>query len=92
MKIILFTILTHLIAVAFGFFIFLSLTKVRDSCAEKENPGETKRGGGKIRRKVEFVGEATQEEIEEISTPGKLRNFLGKFKKVVKEEEEGEEE
>ena len=43
------------------------------------------------KQKVEFVGEATQKEIEEIERPAPLRKFLSGFAKPAQEEEPEEE-
>ena len=40
----------------------------------------------KTKQKVEFVGEATQKQIEEIERPTGLQGFFNKFAKPVKEE------
>lgn len=45
----------------------------------------------KKKQKVEFVGEATQKQIEEIERPKGLQRFFNKFAKPVKEEEEYDE-
>lgn len=44
------------------------------------------------KHKVEFVGEPTQQEVEEAEKSTSMQSFLGRFKKSAKQEEEEEEE
>ena len=43
---------------------------------------------GKPKTKLEFLGELTQKEVEDIERPTALQKFLGGFKKPAKEEDE----
>ena len=43
---------------------------------------------GKPKTKLEFLGEITQKELEDIERPTALQKFLETFKKPAKEEEE----
>jgi len=45
----------------------------------------------KPKRKMEFVGEASQKELEDIEREIPLRTFFGRFKKPAKKEAEEEE-
>ena len=45
----------------------------------------------KSKQKVEFIGEATQKQIEEIERPKGLQKFFNKFAKPVKKEEDYDE-
>ena len=43
---------------------------------------------GRPKTKLEFLGELTQKEVEDIERPTALQKFLGNFKKPAQEEEQ----
>lgn len=46
---------------------------------------------GRPKQKMEFLPDIDQKELEDIERPSPFQNFLGKFKKPAKTEEEEEE-
>ena len=83
-------IIALIIGVAIGHIIstFISNKRGFEIKIDKQGEKVSLEPIGKPKRKVEFVGEATQEQIEKTERPTRLQRFFNKFAKPVKEEEE----
>lgn len=85
-------IITFLIGFILGFGIASFLWGRRQFIVKTNEKGETTiEQVGRPKQKMEFLPEINQKELEDIERPSPFQNFLGKFKKPAKKEEEEEE-
>jgi len=81
--------ITFLIGFIFGYGIASLLLSRKRFIVKTSEKGETTiEQIGRPKQKMEFLPEISQQQLEDIERPTRLQNFLSKFKKPAKEEEE----
>jgi len=83
-------IIAFIVGLAVGHMVSTFLTNKRGFEVKIDKEGEkvTVEPIGRPKQKVEFLGEATEDEVKDIERPTGLKRFFSKFAKPPKEEEE----
>lgn len=84
--------ITFLIGFILGYGIASILLSKKKFIISMNEKGEmTVQQVGRPKQKMEFLGEITQQELEEVEKSTSMQTFLGRFHKPAKKEEEEEE-